>query len=72
MSGWVLIHRDVWLSDGFEDEPFSQREAWIWIIAHAAWKDTTQRFKGADRHHQEGAIVLLDPQSRRHLEVVQK
>ena len=46
MSGWVLIHRDVWLSDGFEDEPFSQREAWIWMIAHAAWKDTTQRFKG--------------------------
>jgi hypothetical protein len=46
MTGWVKIYREVWEDDLFDDEPFSKREAWLWIVAHAAWKDTEQRFRG--------------------------
>lgn len=43
MSGWVRIHRGVFDHGLFADEPMSEREAWLWLIAKAAWKDTTHR-----------------------------
>ncbi len=40
-GGWVSIHRKLWDNKLFKNEPFSDREAWIWLIAHANYKDTT-------------------------------
>ena len=47
MSGWVRIERDVFGHDFFAKEPMSEREAWLWMIAKAAYADTRHRV-GAD------------------------
>lgn len=39
MSGGVFaVARNIFEHDCFEDEPFTEREAWLWIIREAAWK----------------------------------
>lgn len=38
MNGTVNISRKLWQNTVLSDGPFSQREAWIWMIAHAAYK----------------------------------
>jgi hypothetical protein len=39
MSGGVFaIARNIFEHDMFEPEPFTEREAWIWMIREAAWK----------------------------------
>lgn len=38
MSGYVRLHRGWRDCDVFADEPMSEREAWLWLIEHAAWK----------------------------------
>ena len=43
MSGWISISRGIFSHDFFPREPFSEREAFIWMIANAAWKDTRHR-----------------------------
>lgn len=43
MTGWIAIERALFEDDFFPREPMSEREAWIWIIAQAAWKDTRHR-----------------------------
>lgn len=42
MSGYVRLHRGWRDSDVFADEPMSEREAWLWLIEHAAWKPITR------------------------------
>lgn len=40
MSGWIAIHRGWMDCDAFDqDAPLSEREAWLWLIEKAAWKD---------------------------------
>lgn len=46
MTGWIAISRDIFAHDFFAREPMSEREAWVWMIARAAWKDTTHRIGG--------------------------
>lgn len=46
MSGWIAISRDLFAHDFFAREPMSEREAWVWMIARAAWKDTRHRIGG--------------------------
>ena len=43
MSRWVRLQTSVFSHEIFPRETFSQREAWIWLIANVAWKDTTHR-----------------------------
>lgn len=43
MSGTVNIARSLWDDEAFADAPFSEREAWIWMIADASWKARTRR-----------------------------
>ncbi len=43
MTGWVSIQRDLFRHDFFSREPMSEREAWIWLIANAAWADTRHK-----------------------------
>lgn len=37
------LSRDIWNHPVFADEPFSEREAWAWLIGAAAWKRINTR-----------------------------
>jgi hypothetical protein len=43
LDGWIAIQRRVFKAGKFKDTPFSEREAWIWLIAKAVFKPTTHR-----------------------------
>jgi hypothetical protein len=47
MSRWVRIDCDIFDHELFDQSELSEREAWIWLITRAAWKDTRHRI-GAD------------------------
>jgi hypothetical protein len=42
-GGTVNISRDLWDDEAFRDATFSEREAWIWMIAEASWKPRKKR-----------------------------
>ncbi len=37
------ISRDLWEHPAFPDEPFTERQAWAWMIGAAAWKEISAR-----------------------------
>lgn len=41
--GYVSIPRALWNDPTFADEPFSEREAWAWMIADASWRPRERR-----------------------------
>lgn len=41
--GYFAVHRSVWEHDIFEPAPFSEREAWMWLVSSAVWKPTKIR-----------------------------
>ena len=41
--GVFAVDRGIWDHPSFEDEPFTQREAWAWLISEAAFKPRTKR-----------------------------
>lgn len=43
MSGVFAVARNIFEHEAFADEPFTEREAWIWIIREAAWKNRSAR-----------------------------
>lgn len=43
MSGTINISRDLWTDPAFAADPFSEREAWVWLIADASWKPRVRR-----------------------------
>ena len=43
MSGTVNISRDIWHDVAFKDQPFTEREAFIWIIMEASYKAREKR-----------------------------
>lgn len=47
MSGFISIERDLWDHPLFAPSEMSEREAWCWMIARAAWAGTTHRI-GSD------------------------
>ncbi|ULB09142.1 MarR family transcriptional regulator [Cereibacter azotoformans] len=42
-GGTVSIARALWDDPEFPNEKFSEREAWIWLIAEASWKPRERR-----------------------------
>lgn len=42
-KGTVNVSRCLWDDQVFQNEPFSEREAWIWMIAEAAWRPREKR-----------------------------
>lgn len=46
MSGYIAIQRGLLEHHIFADEPFTEREAWIWLIEQAAWKKQRIRLDG--------------------------
>jgi hypothetical protein len=48
MTGGVFaVARSIWDAPDFPPEAFTQREAWMWLIGSAAWKE--YRTRGANR-----------------------
>lgn len=43
MSRWIRLQTSIFEHEAFAADPFSEREAWLWLIAKAAWKDTKHR-----------------------------
>lgn len=43
MSGCVRISRDIFDDAAFKDEAFSEREAFMWLIMEASFKDREKR-----------------------------
>lgn len=48
MTGWFSLQRDIFDHDVFKREPFTEREAWIWIISKAVYEDTTHYVSGVN------------------------
>lgn len=46
MDGHFSVHRHIWKSEHFADDPFTPREAFIWMISEAYWKDGSKQIKG--------------------------
>lgn len=44
-NSWIKLHRSLLDSDMWADDntPFTMREAWIWMLLKATWKDCTRR-----------------------------
>ena len=42
-GGYVKIARGIFKHNMFKDEPFTEREVWIWLICGASYKDDTIR-----------------------------
>lgn len=57
MSGWIRVDRKIWDDDSFKREPMSEREAFIWMVANAAWADTTHRVGGEAIAVQRGSFI---------------
>ncbi len=49
MSRWVRVQTSIFDHELFQAEPLTEREAWLWLIANAAWKATRHRV-GSDMH----------------------
>jgi len=41
--GYIALHRSVWEHPSFAPEPFTEREAWIWLVSTAAWVEKRVR-----------------------------
>lgn len=54
MTGFFSVHRSIWESDHFSKEPFTEREAFMWMVSEAAWKATKTRIQGRRIELQRG------------------
>ena len=43
MSRWVRVQTSIFDHELFSSAELSQREAWLWLIANVAWKETRHR-----------------------------
>lgn len=48
-KGVFAVARSVWGHEAFAEEPYSEREAWIWLVGSAAWKACRTRAGELDR-----------------------
>src|SRR3954466_12746518 len=42
-QGLFCVARKLWVDPDFEDEPFSEREAFLWLVGEAAWRPYRKR-----------------------------
>jgi hypothetical protein len=41
--GFIAVSRGIFDHPIFADEPFTEREAWLWLVEQAVWRDTRAR-----------------------------
>lgn len=42
-EGVFAVHRGVFKHPFFADEPYTEREAWLWLLGNAVWRETRVR-----------------------------
>ncbi len=61
--GYIRFYRSIFTHPVFKPEPFTEREAWTWLITKAAWKPIQQRLGehliDLDRGETVGAVRYL-------------
>ncbi|WP_174830312.1 hypothetical protein [Ruegeria sp. HKCCA4812] len=57
MSGTVNISRDIWHDAAFKPEPFTEREAWIWLVMEARYKPGERRVGNVVAHLDRGQLA---------------
>ena len=57
MSGTVNISRGIWNDTAFKDEPFTEREAFMWMIMEASYKPREKRVGSAVVHTERGQLA---------------
>jgi hypothetical protein len=57
MSGYFVVQRNLFDHVDFADEPFTEREAWLWLISEAAWKPKRVRFGSGSIELQRGELA---------------
>lgn len=58
MSRWIRVQVSIFEHALFQKEPLSEREAWLWLISKAAWKDTKHRVGQAVHEVPAGSVFL--------------
>lgn len=56
MSRWVRVSADIFEHEFFSRSEMSEREAWLWLITKAAWKDTRHRIGGEMHTCERGSL----------------
>ena len=59
-GGYVKIARGIFRHNMFKDEPFTEREVWIWLICGASYKDDTIRIPNTNIVTQRAAKLEFD------------
>lgn len=83
MSGTVNIARALWDDPTFKDSEMSQREAWVWMIAEASWKDRVKMIGSAEIYLARGQLAAStrflakawqwsEPRVRRYFDMLEK
>ncbi|MBN9453236.1 MAG: hypothetical protein J0I42_14910 [Bosea sp.] len=54
--GVFAVDRGIFEHPAFQREPFTQREAWLWLVAEAAFKERSKRADGKVIHLQRGQL----------------
>ena len=57
MSGTVNISRDIWGDTAFKDQPFTEREAFIWMIMEASYMARDRRIGNVAVRLQRGQLA---------------
>lgn len=60
MSGYVAISRELFDHPAFAPDPYSEREAWAWMIAAAAWKPSKVRVGRKVFNLRRGQLVFAE------------
>src|SRR5689334_10600758 len=55
--GVFAVDRGVFDHDCFADEPFTEREAWMWLIGEAAWKPRGRRIGAVNVSLERGQLA---------------
>lgn len=55
--GHFVIDRRIWHHPTFKGDPFSRRDAWLWLISEAAWKPRDYSALGRTIHLERGQLV---------------
>ena len=54
--GFIAVQRSVWDHNMFPDETMSQREAWLWMLNEAVWKDCSVKTNNGPVHLSRGQL----------------
>lgn len=58
MAGYFQVERDLWTDPLFKNEPFTEREAWLWMRGRAAWRDYSYNYHWKIIHLKRGQIIV--------------